>query len=408
MRIVYVADARSPIARGWIEPFIRAGHEVHVVSTFHAPEVPGAASLEVVPVGFSALVKGGGAGGRGEGRPTSSRLTGAGWMALRAGVRHWLGPVTVGPAAAKLRRILGRRTPDLVHALRLPLEGMLAAAADPDCPLAISLWGNDLTLHAPAAAGMRRLTRRSLRRADGLIVDCRRDVRLAGQWSFPGGRPHAVLPTNGGIDLEVFRPPSEAGDGPSLPVALQHLARGRRGETAVNPRGFRGYVRSDTFFRAAGRLQADRPGLRFLCPSMAGERKAERWRERTGTEQSVALLPRLTPHEMAAVFRLSSLSISVSEHDGTPNSLVEAMACGTVPVCGDLESIRDWIEDGVNGLLVDPGDVEGLARAIVRALDDRDLQQRAAERNRELVKARAERGWVFQEAERFCRALVNG
>ena len=409
MRIVYVADARSPIARSWMEPFIRAGHEVHVVSTFHAPGVPGAASFEVVPVGFSGLSRGGVVGGAAHGaaRPALPWLSGAGSMGLRASVRHWLGPVTIGPAAVRLRRILARRKPELVHALRLPMEGMLAAAADPDCPLAISLWGNDLTLHAPAAPGMRRLTRKSLRRADGLITDCRRDVRLAGQWGFAGGRPHALLPTNGGISLTLFHPPTGGQEDSPLPPALGNVAIRGRAETAVNPRGFRGYVRSDTFFRAVARLQPDRPALRFLCPAMAGEREAERWRERMEVEQNVILLPRLDPQEMAAVFRLSGISVSVSEHDGTPNSLLEAMACGAFPVCGDLESIRDWIEDGVNGLLVDAGDPAGLAGAIARALDDEGLRQRAAELNQEHVRTRAERGKVFEEAEAFCRELVK-
>lgn len=409
MRIVYVADARSPIARAWIDPFVRAGHEVHVVSTFHAPAVPGAASLEVVPVGFSGLGRGGRTGGgeRGAGRSTLPWLSGAGSMGLRASVRHWLGPVTIGPAAVRLRRILARWKPELVHALRLPMEGMLAAAAEPECPLVISLWGNDLTLHAPAAPGMRRLTRKSLRRADGLIADCRRDVRLAGQWGFPSGRPHILLPTNGGIDLDLFRPANGGVEDPPPHPALRDLGRRSRGETAVNPRGFRGYVRSDTFFRAVARLQPDRPGLCFLCPAMAGEREAERWRERLGIEHSVLLLPRLDPPEMATVFRLSGLTVSVSEHDGTPNSLLEAMACGSFPICGDLESIRDWIEDGVNGLLVDAGDPQALAGAIARALDDQGLRERAAERNRARVREKAERGKVFKEAEAFCSALVK-
>ncbi|MGH2605636.1 MAG: glycosyltransferase family 4 protein, partial [Anaerolineales bacterium] len=236
---------------------------------------------------------------------------------------------------------------------------------------------------------------------------CRRDVRLAGQWGFAAGRPHVMLPTNGGISLALFRPPTGGAEDPPLPPVLRDLAMGTRAETAVNPRGFRGYVRNDTFFRAVARLAPDRPALRFLCPAMAGEREAERWRERLGIEQNVVLLPRLGPQEMAAVFRLAGISVSVSEHDGTPNSLLEAMACGAFPVCGNLESIRDWIEDGVNGLLVDAGDPVGLARAIGRALDDHGLRQRAAERNQELVTKRAERGMVFKEAEAFYRGLVE-
>ena len=46
-------------------------------------------------------------------------------------------------------RILAEVKPDLVHALRVPFEGMLAAAAPAvEIPLIVSIWGNDLTFHA--------------------------------------------------------------------------------------------------------------------------------------------------------------------------------------------------------------------------------------------------------------------
>ncbi len=80
------------------------------------------------------------------------------------------------------------------------------------------------------------------------------------------------------------------------------------------------------------------------------------WVKTLGIEKSVELLaPR--PHaEMAEVYRSAQIIVSPSTHDGTPNTLLEGMACGCFPIAGDLESIREWITDGVNGLLVDPGD----------------------------------------------------
>ena len=53
MRLLYYADARSPIARSWVEHFIRTGHEVHWVSSFPASPIEGLASFQVVPVAFS-------------------------------------------------------------------------------------------------------------------------------------------------------------------------------------------------------------------------------------------------------------------------------------------------------------------------------------------------------------------
>lgn len=54
---------------------------------------------------------------------------------------------------------------------------------------------------------------------------------------------------------------------------------------------------------------------------------------------------------MAELFRLSSVAVSPSLHDGTPNTLLEAMDCGCIIVTGDIESVREWINDGENGSL---------------------------------------------------------
>jgi len=75
---------------------------------------------------------------------------------------------------------------------------------------------------------------------------------------------------------------------------------------------------------------------------------------------NVTLMPMLSQSELWREFARSMVSVSVSVHDGTPNSLLEAMAVGCLPVCGDIESIREWITDGENGLLVDPADPTAL------------------------------------------------
>jgi glycosyltransferase involved in cell wall biosynthesis len=91
--------------------------------------------------------------------------------------------------------------------------------------------------------------------------------------------------------------------------------------------------------------------------------------------------------------------VSPSEFDGTPNTLLEAMACGAFPVAGDIASVREWIDDGANGLLVDPGDPRALADAILRAIGDGGLRERAAARNRALVAERADHVRVMARAE---------
>ncbi|HBE80849.1 MAG TPA: glycosyl transferase family 1, partial [Firmicutes bacterium] len=45
----------------------------------------------------------------------------------------------------------------------------------------------------------------------------------------------------------------------------------------------------------------------------------------------------------------SHLMVSIPKSDGTPVSLLEAMAAGCLPVLADLPVYHDWITDGVNG-----------------------------------------------------------
>ena len=125
---------------------------------------------------------------------------------------------------------------------------------------------------------------------------------------------------------------------------------------------------------------------------MQGNLLAEGWSTRLGIESSVRLLPYFSQGDVASIFRLADVAISVADHDGTPNTLLEAMASGVFPVVGDIESVREWIDDGVNGLLCDKDSPESLAAAILRALDDEALRKAARQRNQRLIAERADFG----------------
>jgi glycosyltransferase involved in cell wall biosynthesis len=290
--------------------------------------------------------------------------------------------------------------PDLVHAMRIPFEGMLAAEAlrKAKMPLLLSVWGNDFTLFAEGYPLVALLTRRALTRADALHTDCHRDLRLAHRWGFDVARSEIVLPGSGGVQGQVFRPG---------PANAAHRAVPQGAPVILNSRGFRGYVRNDTFFRSIPLVLEQRPEAVFFGVAMQGNPIAERWVRELGIASAVRLLPAVRRPEMAELFRLADVTVSPSEHDGTPNTLLEAMACGCFPVAGDIESVREWIEDGVNGLLCDPASPESLAQAILRALNDSDLRQRARQHNVELIAERAEYGSVMAQAEQFYRRIVE-
>lgn len=395
MRLLFIADGRSPIANNWINYFVERGDEVHLISTFDCIPEYELESYNFIPVAYSQVKK-----RTAQGKVNSTPpgfLWGSSFVNLRTSARRYLAPLTIPTAADKLRLLINRIQPDLIHAMRIPFEGMLAAIAlqeKKDLPLITSVWGNDFTLHAGTTPWMRRYTRRVMSRTDGLHTDCHRDLRLAYQWGFSDVRPTIVLPGNGGIQIEMFYP--------------SFIGSKLREDTVINPRGFRAYIRNDTFFKAIPVILARRPQTRFLCPGMSGEIQAQRWIEELKVTAAVELLPSVSREEMAGLFREAAIAVSPSIHDGTPNTLLEAMACGCFPVVGDLESLREWIEPGINGFLIDPGDPAALAEAVIEALEQPDLRIKARDHNQILISERAEYRTAMKEAGEFYQSLIGG
>jgi glycosyltransferase involved in cell wall biosynthesis len=110
---------------------------------------------------------------------------------------------------------------------------------------------------------------------------------------------------------------------------------------------------------------------------------------------------------MADVYRSAQIVVSPSTHDGTPNTLLEGLACGCFPIAGDLDSIREWITDGENGLLVDSSDPSALANAIIKAIKNKDLRAKAAGLNHEIIAERAEYTRNVAKAEEFYQKVIT-
>lgn len=383
MKILFAADGRSPIAINWMQFFVERGDDVYLASTFDCQPELDLAGLYITPVAFSAAKQPSASTAL---RPASSRA-----LKLRAAIRHYLGPLTITRSARKLRTVIDRVQPDLIHAMRIPYEGMLAADAYNGTPLLVSVWGNDFTLHAPSTRLMRHYTRWTVQVTHALHADCQRDIRLAQEWGFPATRPTLVTPGGGGIRTDVFFPPEKPIEDPVV----------------VNPRGFRTYVRNDVFFKAIPFVLKEIPQARFLCASMAGKLQAQKWIEELGIGHAVELLAPMPHARMAKIYRRAAVLVSPSVHDGTPNTLLEGMASGCFPVAGDLESIREWITDGQNGLLTDATNPRRLAESILKALKSKDLRKQAAGLNAKRIAEKGEYYTCMRQAETFYKNVIR-
>jgi glycosyltransferase involved in cell wall biosynthesis len=132
---------------------------------------------------------------------------------------------------------------------------------------------------------------------------------------------------------------------------------------------------------------------------LAGDVESEHWIQLLGIQLNTRLWPRLDRSQLWALFKKARVFVSPSIHDGTPNSLLEAMACGCFPVVGNIESMQEWITSGVNGLLVDATSPRATADGIIAALENPTLCAAARKENARIIAERA--------AYRRCMAMTE-
>ncbi len=125
----------------------------------------------------------------------------------------------------------------------------------------------------------------------------------------------------------------------------------------------------DLFLRAAALVREQIPTVRFLVAGDGPDRAVlEALRVELGLESSATLLGR---HEdMPGFFASLDLLVSASRQEGLPIALLEGMASGLPVVATRVGEVPEVVESGRTGLLVEAGQPEALAAAIIQMLGD--------------------------------------
>ena len=181
LRIAFIADGRSGHTRRWTRYFAARSEQLLLLSTYRCPEIPG-----VPTQALPGLLRSGNVLVKNSDTPKATwhkalvtSLISIGGLNSKVQFLWQQAKITdVLWQAAVVRRALHRFRPDIVHAMRTQNEGYVAALASVR-PWLLSSWGQDFIFYARTYPVHRVLTQWAVRRADGFVADCRRDIRLA-------------------------------------------------------------------------------------------------------------------------------------------------------------------------------------------------------------------------------------
>jgi len=291
--------------------------------------------------------------------------------------------------ARAVRRTVHDLRPDVLHAHQVATGGWLGAAAGYH-PFLVTAWGSDLMIGAQHSRTQRWLARWVLRSAD--CVTCV-SKRLAEAALELGAEPDRVEVTPWGVDTAVYHPPED-------PVSARRRLGSGHGPVVLSARSVKPIYNPLDIARAIPLVLRRCPTAIFVVRSHNSDlRLLEQFRETVsaaGAEASVRYVGDLPDDQaIADLYRTADVVVSVPSSDGTPSSVLEALACGAVPVVSDLPSLREWVDHEKNALIVPVHDVDALAASIVRLLSEEGLRRALAVAGADLVRIRADtRVWM--------------
>jgi glycosyltransferase involved in cell wall biosynthesis len=125
-------------------------------------------------------------------------------------------------------------------------------------------------------------------------------------------------------------------------------------------------------------------------------------------QQHVSCFERVPRLEALKYIADSRVVLTPSLVDGTPNAMLEAMACGSLPIVSPLDSITPLVSGEDNVLFARNLYPDEIARAVVRAMTDDELVTRCAWANRTVVESFADRGRIRVEVRQLYERLAAG
>jgi len=187
-------------------------------------------------------------------------------------------------------------------------------------------------------------------------------------------RSPSVVIANG-VDTDTFRP--GAGDARRFRPADAQVVIGFAGRLVPQKR-------PEDIIRTAARIAARHPDAVFLIAGDGSRRAAYAELARSlNVERQVRFLGYVA--DMQSFYAACDIFVLPSRAEGCPNVVLESMAMRRAVIVSDAPGTREVITDGRNGLVYRVGDLDALASAATRLIEQPDLRRALIDRAHQRV-----------------------
>jgi len=281
----------------------------------------------------------------------------------------------------EIRRVIKIFNPDVIHVHQANSIGFFTVLANrkTNKPIALTAWGSDLLINPKKHVLLKMMVKYILKNVDVITSDSEymADV-IRGLHKKEG---QEIVICNFGV--QEF----------DIPIKKQKIIYSNR---THNP-----LYRVDEVIKAFARFKKDTTQDDWVIKIAGRGSETEQLKELAkdlGVDNDVKFVGFVDAETNAHLYAESTYFISIPNSDATAMSLLEAMYFKCIPILSNLPANKEWVESGVNGLIVEDLNANFIQQAI-----DFD-QEKMGEFNREVI---LKKGTVAISEDCFKNVLLN-
>lgn len=358
MRICLIADATSIHTLRWAEYFVNQGDKVQIITY----------------------------------EPPKKELHGVEVHVIRSIFNNLY--LDFFPRHLRMYLLVHKIKPDILHAHFISKFGFHAAFLGYR-PLIMSAWGGDILVVPYWSKLLWYFTGLSLRRAD-LVYGVSGDIcrKIVSNFRVLSSRVKLVP---FGVDTKVFYP------------LVQKKAPDDNSLVVLSNRTFLEIYNIETLIHSIPFVVEKNPHVKFVIKGTGPlEHSLKSLVLELSVSEYVTFIGWVDYKEMAELLHNCDIYVSTALSDGTPVSVLEAMACGKACIVTDVGGVSEWIEDGVNGCLLTPKKPQELSQKILELAADPMKREKLGKNASQVIEQRGDWYRIMEDVRKQYLELVKG
>ncbi len=261
----------------------------------------------------------------------------------------------------RIRKVIKTLKPDIVHAHYASSYGLLGALSGFH-PLIVSVWGSDILVFPYYYYINKKIIKYVLKKADLILATSKAMAEDVVKFS---GKFAIVTPF--GVDINIFKP---------LPLVEK---KSEQELILTTIKSLEPVYGIDILIKTFKKVKERFPSLQLkliIFGKGSSERELKELTHQLNLSEDVEFKGYVDPNKIYLHHQQSDLTIFLSRLEGFGVSLIEAMACGKCVVASNVGGHKELVQDGINGFLVPPEDIDASVNVIVKVIKDNDLRKR--------------------------------